>query len=1264
MKVSPHTHCESPLTGSTLKTLVDKAKEMGRTHFAYTDNGHLSSTLKAYNLCKPSKDKDAKDYQKRELKFIPGIEVYFKDTNCPWVATSTANRCKYFTATLYCQNQTAYQELCRVSSRTDFPTVEINERTQQLWSWKDLDHISKFDVVLVIGGVHCMVGKTMLAGEAKAAVEVFNKLNGLFGKKFFVSLICEPWTKKWNSVVEISLVDGSKVSCLANDSVSTDKARRMKAIELTEKTWHTVLKTVSNGGIAKTVELGIKGAKLHKGFLPLPGGDAMLRVNKFLKALASKNGIPMLASDYAYYANKEDKIVQTMLLEGANKLQPDFYMKTQEEVVSYLKNSLGVDDGLIQSIIHNQELFISLYDKLEFKYDWRLADSGPNPLAQAMEIIKKNGRMRWDDPKYVNRLKEELTVIAKNPVKDLTPYFLPIRDVLNHYAENGQLTGPGRGSAGGSLFCYLLGITQVNPFKYDLPFNRFFSLDRIMGKELPDIDVDLEDRALLVGDDGHSGYLYGRWGNKAAQISTRTTIRLKSAVKDTNRYFKGKVEPEIEIFSKGLPTPPQGINDHQFVFGFEDGDNHILGLIEQSEDLQRYAEQRPEEWAIVSKAMGLTRAYSKHASAFVLSDIPIQDIVPTKDGNITQYEAKECEAAGLIKYDFLVIKQLKDERVCLDLINKKNGKYRSPNKPTDEVGWWHDESDSGICAECESPGKILEGGRCMDVSFPNRENCREEMVCGNCKKQFKDVKLGNLVGYFDHNGKTEYIWDLPELPEVFKSTWAGECETLFQINTKSMVPFVVEMLPNSIMDIATLLALIRPGPMDFIDEKTGRNMVEEYMMRRRGESTPDIQELADLLPETFGIIVFQEQLNKIARDLAGFPGDRAEKLRKHMAKKNMKNLMEMKPDFIAGAMKKVSAEIAEGIWERMVTFGRYGFSIIHAVEYALVTYASMFFKHFYGLEWWAAVLTNAEEQEITGKFWPYVKDIVFPPDINLSSDTMVVDYANSKIRSKLGVIRGIGEATIGPIVEGRPYKDAQHFVDMDVAGPSLAHKLIHVGVLDSLFPPRTNLIEKLKFYEDAVERKKFHDKAKKAAETGKKTRATQPKEGTVPEEYVNLHPIRDAEMRKAVLPSLPIDMFTLGKTYSKVLSSDPFRVTVVSSRGYDTILINGEQLKRLDELAGEVLEKDMYVASTCFVVKVEEFSYPKKNPTKRALKLILDADGFVKEYVLWPDYESGELRYPVELKRGKIVTVFFRKKVGRKDMNISGIVVEGTNEAQ
>lgn len=1184
MKVSPHAHIESLLTGSTLANMVKRAKELGRTHFAYTDQGHLSSALKAYSMAK-----------KAGLKFIPGIEIYFKDPSCSIVSTTSADRCKYFTLSLYCEDQEAYQALAAYISSESFPTVQIEEEARQLWSWADLEKISKFKINAVMGGVHCMVGKVYLAGEPAAAQKVLLKLRDLFGEGLYGAILCEAWAKKWQNVIEIKYVDGTTDSLLSSDQVTTDKARRIKAIDLVNRSGHQEIKEKSVNMAVYEVNKKISDIVLHKGFLPLPGGDASLNANKFLQALCGRHFVPLLVTDYAYYANREDKIVQTMRLEGNNKLHPHLHMKTSEEVENYLANAMQMDALEIKNVLNNNEVWAARFDALELKYNWRLASAEGSAINTVMEIVKQNGRMRWTDPVYVERLKEELEVIAKNPKKDLTPYFLPIRDVLNHYKENGHLTGPGRGSAGGSLLCYLMGITQINPFKYDLPFQRFFSLDRIMMGELPDIDVDLESRDLLVGEDGHSGYLYGRWGNKAAQISTRTTIRLKSAIKDTARYFHGKVSKEVEAFSKGLPDPPQGVSDLDFVFGFDDQEDvHHDGLIETSEDLKKYSTEHPQEWEIISKAMGLTRAFSRHASAFVLSDIPIKDIVPVKNGNIAQYEAKACEEAGLIKYDFLVIKQLQDIRLCLNLINQKNGKTYQ-------------------------------------------------------------------VGDFDHEGQKTYIWDLPEVGDVFKSTWNGSTETCFQINTKSMVPFVKKILPSSIMDLATILALVRPGPMDFIDPNTGRNMVEEYVMRRHGQSEPDIKELAELLPETYGIITFQEQLNKIARNLAGFSGPEAETLRKHMAKKKMVELMKIKPSFIEGATKKVSKEIAEGIWERMVTFGRYGFSIIHAVEYAHVTYACMFLKHYYPLEWWAAILTNADEKEITGKFWPYVKEMVLSPDINLSGDHMTVDYAKSKLRSKMGVIRGIGDKTIEPIVSGRPYKDIQHFVNSEVAGRSLSHKLIHVGVLDSLFPASANLIEKLQAYEDAVEAKAFAEKSKAAQESGKTMRALAPKRGTVPEEYLEIekNPFKNAAARKSVLPSLLLDLYSIGSKHSKVLMPYQRYPSVKNNKGYSTMLIPGEVVKALDEQPGEAVVKDQYVAATCFIVEVNEFSYPKAKPTKRALKIIMDIDGYVSEKVLWPDYDSGELIYPKEMKKNSIATVFLRKRAGKNDgTSITEIVVE------
>lgn len=578
-----------------------------------------------------------------------------------------------------------------------------------------------------------------------------------------------------------------------------------------------------------------------------------------------------------------------------------------------------------------------------------------------------------------------------------------------------------------------------------------------------------------------------------------------------------------------------------------------------------------------------------HNCAYILSDVPIQDVVPTKDGYITQYEAKDCEAAGLVKYDFLVISQLKDIRVCLDLINKKNNETKT-------------------------------------------------------------------VGLFTHDGKETFIWDLPETPEVFKSVHEGETATVFQLHTVSMAPYVVDIKPTSIMDIATILALVRPGPLDFIDSNTGRNMVEEYVLRRRGQSKPDIKELAELLPETYGIITFQEQLNKIARDLAGFPGPEAELLRKNMAKKKMVELAKMKPAFMSGAVKKVTEAVAEGIWDRMVTFGRYGFSIIHAVEYSHITYACMFFKHYYPLEWWAAVLTNAKEKEITGVLWPYVKDLVQAPDINLSSDTMVVDYANHKLRAKFGVIRGIGDKSIDPIVEGRPYSDIMDFVKKDVAGPSLTRKLIHVGVLDSLFPAKTLFEDKLRMYEDSVHLNEFNEKVKAAEEKGKKTRALQPKQTILPDEYLNLKPIQEAAMKKSVLPSMYINLYELGCLHGKSVIPFEEKPTVRSSRGHRTKLVNGEAFQRINEMPGELINNDIYFATTAYVIETKEFSYAKN--TKRALKIILDVDGYVNEQVLWPSYDSQQLVYPETFKKGAIATVFFKKRAQKKDLAISQIVIE------
>ncbi len=1182
MIVSPHCHTESFLTSSSLSKFIKQAKDLGRTYFAQIDQGNLSNGLKAYGQAK-----------KAGLKPIIGIEVFFKDSLCPFISGTKTDRCKYFNLSIYALDQIAYQEIVRLVSKSDRQVIEIREESQALWQWSDLEHISKFNVNIVLSGVHCIVGKPALDGRVDLADKIFSKLNGLFKDRLYVAMLCTEWSKKYAQLIQVDYLDETRDCLMSTDMISTDRARRVKAMELIDTDRHTMIKTKTSNGIYSEVDKGIQRVTLKKGFLPLPL-DAALRVNKVLKALATRYGTETLATDHAFYADASDYPVQCLVLEGKTKLKPGFHMKSREEILDYLQNTMKFSPEEANKIIDNNAKWASLFDNFELKYDWHLPSTdGQDPVKMCMDAIHKNGRMDWGNKEYIQRLKEEFDVLVKNKKMNMLPYFFPIKDLIQHYWDNGELTGPGRGSAAGSLLSYLLFITHVNPMKHELSFSRFYSTTRIENNQVADVDLDLGDRTLLVGEDGKSGYLYGRWGNCAAQIGTRSMIRLKSAIKDVNRYIKGSVERSIDILCESIPSAPQGISDHNFLWGYEDEDgNHVPGLIEQSKELQAYIKERPTEWDLVNRAVGLTRSWSKHASGFCISDIPISDMVPLRDSVITQYEAKEVETSGVLKFDFLVVQNIKDIQVCLELINKKNG---------DKHG----------------------------------------------------------TGYFSHNGVKTFVWDLAEEPEVFKSVWGGDTTTVFQISTKSMIPFVMDILPQSIEDLSTILSLVRPGPLDFVSEETGRNMAEEFVHRKNGGSYDDIEILNKLIPETYSVLVYQEQVTKIAKELAGFSNTEAEILRENIGKKKAVELAKQKPKFIEGAAKHISREEAEVLWDRIETFGRYSFNKSHGISYSYITYACMFLRHHYPLEWYAAILTNASESEITGKLWPTVKSMIAPPDVNISTDRMEVDYVTKKIRSKIGIIRGMGDATIEPIIRNRPYSSIQDFVDKDVAGPALAHKLIHVGVLDSLFKPSMSLIEKLKAYQDAVEINRFQTKKSIALREGKKIKQIQPKEGVVPEQYINLDPLKDAAMKKSVLPTLPLDLQSLGAKYSKIRDPESAKPKVLDLVWNKSVfLVDGPTIDRLDALKLDENEKDIYVAATCYVIECKEFSYSKG--TKRALKLVVDCGGGnISEKVLWPDYNTGKLLYDPALTKGKIATFIFRKRAGKGvGMNITNITVE------
>jgi DNA polymerase III alpha subunit len=597
-----------------------------------------------------------------------------------------------------------------------------------------------------------------------------------------------------------------------------------------------------------------------------------------------------------------------------------------------------------------------------------------------------------------------------------------------------------------------------------------------------------------------------------------------------------------------------------------------------------------------------------------VADADIEDIVPIMEvggvKRVTQPAAKECESAGLVKYDFLVVAALKDINLCLKYINTRN-------------------------------------------------------------------KKTNKTGYFDHNGVKTYIWDLLEDQDVFNMLTEGKTETVFQLHTAGATPTVMKVGPKSIIDCATITSLERPGPKDHRDPVTGRNMVEEYIERKFGRSKSDIPILDEMLPETFGVLVFQEQVTKLAKELAGMNVEDSENVRIAVGKKKEDLIKSLKPIFIEGAAKKVGEETATEIWNMMETFARYGFNKSHAVGYSLISYACAYLKHHYHLEWWASVISNADDKEINEVFYKYIKDMVLPPDVNTSTEELEVDYKVNKIRNKLSVISGVGKKSAESIIASRPYKDIHDFVKKKVCGPSLTRKLIYVNALDSLFPEGAEDLTKLSLYEEAAAKVKFDEKVKdyekkiiKAGESMTpealaeaekiskrliKYQEKGPKVTEIPEEYIGINSKKSFQIKKSVFPIMNLDLSKALRESSVLPVIDTDKGSYLITTQGEMRLFKGEHLQKLDSID---VNQEVLMCVPGYILDTSVFPY---HGNKQALKIIVDSSGYVSEKIIWPDYDTGELKYDPDIKKGAIAYFLYGKKPNKPYTNIKKVIIEETS---
>lgn len=720
----------------------------------------------------------------------------------------------------------------------------------------------------------------------------------------------------------------------------------------------------------------------------------------------------------------------------------------------------------------------------------------------------------------------------------------------------------------------------------------------------------------------HAGFLETRFGACYAAISTDVSLKLRSAVKDVARVnHGGNIPQEVEMLTRKFQNAPQGISDYDFVFGYMGSDGPIEGSLTQDPALVEYVNKYPSDWAIVQKCLGLTRQKSKHACAYVIADEPISNFIPlTRVGEdlvtVTQYTAGSVEAVGGLKMDFLVINSLKDIADTIKLVQQRSGIPDFDNMTLD--------------GEKVLPHEIV------PVKNP-----------------------GGEVSFHS-------IWKLPQEQGVFRDFCEGKTETVFQFNTPGAVGWlknfdrvketrsdgtVVKAL-DSIEALSAFTALDRPGPLDyFVETPEGdkHNMLVEFARRSAGmEPVGEIPALTAIIPETYGVITYQEQLQKIFYVLGKTSLEEADEFRVHISKKQMAKVIEDKKVFMKGAIESVGEETAKIIWDSMETFGQYGFNKSHSTAYVTISYACAFLKHFFPLEWWTAVLRHADKDEISSKFWPHCGHLIDLPDVALSGQTF--EIVNERIRAPLSILLGVGPGAHHQLTAYKPYSSLEDFcqkivkhqvdnttkvmkpikvkdedgnpilnekgeevtelVEKDKKGHNALNKgviatLIISGSMDSFFPKDNSILESLGAFQDAIVKAKGKKNVTKADKFDTK--------------YSQMNDFAKYQTRKAVLPAYvqPCIPMILNSGHPGVIDSPDGKARPefrIEARRAPFVFL--DEIEYFSNRKPWPEDWTISVSVAGYIVEARKFNYGE-DKSREAMELIVDMDGGQMKAVKW-----------------------------------------------
>ena len=707
-------------------------------------------------------------------------------------------------------------------------------------------------------------------------------------------------------------------------------------------------------------------------------------VNRQLLRLHNETGIPLVCTNDAHYLRREDAESHDVLLciqtgktvDDANRMRyepQNFYLRSTEEMEALFA-------GYPEAVANTQR--IADMCQLEFTFgkyhlpEFQLPEGYDSP-SYLRKLCGEGFVKRYGDsrPDYRKQLDYELDMIEK---MGFTDYFLIVSDFVRYAKSVDIPVGPGRGSAAGSMVSYCLEITDIDPMKYDLYFERFLNPERV---SMPDIDMDFGDtrRGEVVD------YVRRKYGDDhVAQIVTFGTMAARAAIRDVGRALN-MTYAEVDVVAKLVPAGPGALH-----ITLQDA----LKLSKQLADLYR---DDPRVKKLIDTAMaleGMPRHASTHAAGVVITKRPVYEYVPlarNDDAVVCQYVMTTLEELGLLKMDFLGLRNLTVLDDAVKMVQRYKPDFRLADIPDDD-------------------------------------------------------------------------------PETYEMISQGRTSGVFQIESTGMTGVCMGLKPQNIEDITAVIALYRPGPMESIPRFISSKHNPDSVSYKHPSLVP-------ILSNTYGCIVYQEQVIEIFRRLAGYSLGQADMVRRAMSKKKMKDIQREREAFLHGDPDRgitgctangIPQDVAESIYDEITDFANYAFNKAHAVCYAIVAYQTAWFKCHYPREYMAALLTSVLDSQ--GKIAEYIAECrslgirLLPPDINQSGPDFTV--AGRDIRFGLAALKGVGRGFTNAVLARRqadgPFTSfpdfCQRLLDEDL-NKRVLESLIRAGAFDAMGVRRSQLLD-------------------------------------------------------------------------------------------------------------------------------------------------------------------------------------------------------------